>query len=380
MEELSLKELLILKKKLDDIYYNDSTKESPYTDAEYDALVELIESKSSNIINKSVGAQIRDDDNRVKLPYYLGSLDKIKDKDVSKLSNWLKNNINDSYLLEQKLDGCSCLLISDGRGNIKIYTRGDGIVGADISHLVKYIINIPKRLKIPIVVRGELLLKKLTFDHKYSNIVSNARNMVSGLLNAKTIREGVNDIDFVAYEIIDGDIKKQSKPSNQLKRLNELGFKVVNNKKVSKIDIESLSEYLIMEKEFSEYDIDGIIVIPDVEYTRNVDKNPKYSFAFKMQLDSNVVEAEVENVLWNISKFGLLKPRVQIKPVNLNGVTITYTTGFNAKYIVEKSIGPGAIIKLTRSGDVIPFILEVIRPSKYSNLLPVDVKYKYSCT
>jgi len=133
-----------------------------------------------------------------------------------------------------------------------------------------------------------------------------------------------------------------------------------------------------MEKEFSEYDIDGIIVIPDAEYIRNVDKNPKYSFAFKMQLDTNVVNVEVEKVLWNISKFGLLKPRVQIKPVNLNGVTITYTTGFNAKYIVEKNIGPGAIIKLTRSGDVIPFILGVIKPSQYSELLPDNIKYKWN--
>ena len=81
-----MKDIIALKNKLDDIYYNDSVNESPYTDAEYDTLVDLIESKS--IFENNVGAQIRDDANRVKLPYYLGSLDKIKDKVFSlKINN-----------------------------------------------------------------------------------------------------------------------------------------------------------------------------------------------------------------------------------------------------------------------------------------------------
>ena len=134
---------------------------------------------------------------------------------------------------------------------------------------------------------------------------------------------------------------------------------------------------MLINKQNSDYEIDGIIVQPNTPYKRNISGNPGYAFAFKVRLDSNLVEAEVQEVEWNISKWGIIKPRIRINPVNLNGVTITYATAFNAKYIVDNNIGPGTIIKLTRSGDVIPFIVDIIKSTHVS--MP-DIEYDWNDT
>ena len=361
-----------MKEHLDDKYYN-TGEDSEFTDEQYDILKDII-INYDKIEKKKVGAKIREDNNRVKLPYWLGSLDKIKAEDLNKLENWKKKNNQAEYILENKLDGISCLLFYDNE-KVKLYTRGDGIIGADISHILEYIKNIPL-LKNKISIRGELIIKDKIFKEKYSKDNSNARNMVSGLVNAKSLRDGIEDVEFIAYEII-LDEEKQLKPLEQLQILKKEGFIVVNNIiiKNDELSIDNLSEILVEHKSKSEYDIDGIIIQGNKEYIRNKKDNPKYAVAFKMTITDNLIEAEVEEIEWNISKHKLLKPRIKIKPVNLNGITITYASGFNAKYIVEKSIGKGSIIEITRSGDVIPFIVSVIKASKEPDMPRVSYKW-----
>ena len=104
-----------------------------------------------------------------------------------------------------------------------------------------------------------------------------------------------------------------------------------------------------------EYEIDGVIVSDDKIYNRT-QQNPEHAFAFKMVLSEQMAEAKVVDIIWNASKDGYLKPRVRIEPVKIGGVTIEYTTGFNANYIETNRIGIGAVIQLIRSGDVIPYI------------------------
>jgi len=361
-----------IKEYLDDKYYN-TGEESEFTDEQYDILKEIITNYDTNE-KKKVGSKIREDNNRVKLPYWLGSLDKIKAEELNKLENWKKKNSEDEYIIENKLDGISCLLFYDNE-KVKLYTRGDGIIGADITHLLEYIKNIPL-LKNKISIRGELIIQDKIFKEKYSKDNSNSRNMVSGLVNAKSLRDGIEDVEFIAYEII-LDEEKQCKPFTQLELLKKYGFTVVNYIiiKNDELSIDNLSGILIENKSKSIYDIDGIIIQPNKEYVRNKKDNPKYAVAFKMTISDNLIEAEVDDVEWNISKHKLLKPRIKIKPVNLNGVTITYASGFNAKYIVEKSIGKGSIIEITRSGDVIPFIVSVIKPSKEPDMPKVSYKW-----
>ena len=370
--EEELNRLHKLKLYLDDRYYN--TGDNLYfTDYQYDLLKDTIQRRDPLYI-PPIGAKIRANDNKVDLPFWLGSMDKLKPEDVLELKRWLTKNDSKEYIIESKLDGISCLLISKN-GKIKLYTRGNGIIGSDISYLAQYFKNIPKKFDEDIAVRGELIMRKDIFKTKYSDEFATARNMIAGRIGGKTIRTGLKDIEFVAYEIVDNGILM--KPEEQLLKLSDIGFEIIQYSIINNLTIENLIEEFMNFKNNTLFDIDGIIVQSNLPYRRNKSGNPTYAFAFKVRLDTNLVDAEVEEVEWNISKWGLLKPKIRIKPVFLNGVTITYTSGFNARYIENNEIGPKSIIKLTRSGDVIPFIVEIVKKTKAQ--MP-SIPYKWNET
>src|SRR3990167_7745484 len=137
---LNNKNLLTLQKlkiHLDDLYYN--TGESTLEDWQYDMIKDVIIKRDKSYI-PTVGATLREGENRVKLPYWLGSADKITPKEPDALKRWLNNNPSPSYLISEKLDGVSCLL-TNKNNKLSLYTRGDGVVGADISYLAKYFIK-----------------------------------------------------------------------------------------------------------------------------------------------------------------------------------------------------------------------------------------------
>jgi NAD-dependent DNA ligase len=122
------------------------------------------------------------------------------------------------------------------------------------------------------------------------------------------------------------------------------------------------------------YEIDGIIVTDDKIYPRK-SGNPDHAFAFKMVLSDQIAEAKVVDVIWTPSKDGYLKPRVQIEPINLGGVTIEFATGFNGAFIKDNNIGIGATIEIIRSGDVIPHIKAVTVQAEEPKMPSVPFKW-----
>ena len=362
---MKMDDLYKLKKELDDIYYN--TGETSLSDDRYDMIKEIIGTVDVGAIPK---------DKKVKLPFWLGSMDKLKPEDTARFGRWLNDNTATSFILESKLDGISCLFYQN-----KLYTRGNGLVGSDISHLIKYFIDsssesLPKNVG----VRGELIIQKSVFDKKYKSEFANPRNFVAGRVNSKTERDGLKDIEFVTYEYITDISKPQLAPSEQLKKLSNLGFKTVHNKVVNTLTLDVLKEELLKFREVSPYEIDGLIIQANSSFMRNKTSNPDYAFAFKMRIQENEKLSTVVQVEWNPSKWGMLKPRVKIQPIELGGVTITWATGFNAYFIDTYKIGPGAVVKITRSGDVIPHIISVEKPSPSGASLPADVSWTWSET
>lgn len=346
-------------------YYNNAPI---MTDNEYDILKEYVESKypQNNVVHE-IGAPV--EKNKVTLPYTMGSMDKIK-PDTNALSNW-KSKFHGPYVLSCKLDGVSGLYSTEN-GSAKLYTRGDGIVGQDISHLVPYL-NLPKQKNI--VLRGEFIIPKQVFEQKYKQTFANPRNMVAGIVNNKKIIQSITDLHFVAYEVI----KPVMKPSEQLAYLNRLGTQTVLNLNASSnlLNNEFLSNTLKQWREKYMYEIDGVIVTDDAVYERKYG-NPEHAFAFKMVLSDQVAEAKVFDVLWTPSKDGYLKPRVQIEPIALGGVRIEYATGFNGAFIRDNKVGVGALIELVRSGDVIPHIRRVIVPASQSKM--PNIEYNWNDT
>jgi NAD-dependent DNA ligase len=168
---------------------------------------------------------------------------------------------------------------------------------------------------------------------------------------------------------------KPSEQFNKLIDLNVITVKNIQGLNYAELTNDYLSNKLIEFRTTYEYSIDGIICIDDNLHERK-SKNPEHAFAFKMVLTDQTIEAKVLDVLWSVSKDGLIKPRVQFEPVTIGGVTITYATGINARFIVDNNIGLGALVSLTRSGDVIPKITSVIVPAQ-KPIMPSTSEYDY---
>lgn len=360
LEALNENQLSQLLREANNAYYNE---EPFFTDNQYDIVKEFVESKyPSNPVLHEIGAPV--ERNKVILPYPMGSMDKIK-PDTNALANWTAK-FSGPYVLSCKLDGVSGLYTTEGP-KPKLYTRGDGKIGQDISHLIPFL-RLPKTKGV--VIRGEFIIPRALFEAKYKDKFANPRNMVAGIVNHKTINEAVQDLHFVAYELMN-PIKK---PSEQLAFLLTLNVEVVLYKIEPTISNELLSNTLLDWRYNYAYEIDGVIVTNDALYKRKTG-NPEHAFAFKMVLSDQVAEAKVVDVIWAASKDGYLKPRVQIEPINLGGVQITYATGFNGAFINDNKIGVGAIIELIRSGDVIPYIRKVIVPAEEPRMPSVPFKW-----
>lgn len=358
----------------DDLYYNHNGV-SPLADSEYDAIRRYCQLTDPNhTYFLGVGAEVRG--GKVKLPYPMGSLDQVYQGEVE---SWIQNNKleKQSLIVTEKLDGTSALVIYGQDGKLQIaYSRGDGVQGADITRHIRRFTRNPENVFEPLVIRGEVIFTKENFEKAKKVVKSrggteykNARNMVAGLMNAEKNDPAVYQyLSFVAYEIINHPMDK----AEQLVKLQRLGF----DTPMSCIFLgdatgdEELTTILKEFRENSEYEIDGVVVdVNDLETRQKMRPsrdtlNPCFAMKYKVADASNLAITEVIEVEWNVSKHGYLKPRVRVHPVNLVGVTVQHATGFNAKFIHDNNIGPGAKIQITRSGDVIPFIQAVVKPTK----------------
>ena len=385
----ALADLHQLKLYLDDLYYNTDSPE--LSDKLYDMLKDTLMKRDPEYV-PPVGAKIRKNENRVKIPFYMGSADKITPSEHKELDRWFEKNPCDELVISEKLDGVSgTLMCKDGKK--KLFTRGDGEIGADISYLIQYIDTIPDITQ-DITVRGELIIRKSVFDEKYyhnkaelgdykktkskgkgfGRTYRNARNMVSGLIGAKTVRQGLSDVEFVVYEIIGNET--MTRPSKQFKKLKKLGFTPAMYKKINKP--KNMDEWVELHnqyKEESNYEIDGIVVQSNVDYDRNTSGNPSYMFAFKCASEDSIYETTVLDIEWSISSWGQIIPVAIIDPVELPGNTLKRVTVSNAGMMRDKMIGPGAIINVTRSKEVIPFIVSVSEPC--AEMKWPDVEYEW---
>jgi DNA ligase (NAD+) len=322
-------------------YYNGG--ESKMDDESYDALVERLKQMDpEHPYLDEVGAP--PPQGAVNLPYPMPSLDKIKPGEDS-LKRFLTNA--GGFVLSEKLDGLSALWYKG-----KLYLRGDGLVGQDISHLVG--IKGLGKPKVPMAIRGELVVSR-------SEIQTLARSWVNGQIHQDT-PDPVNiaKIHFVAYELMGTTMKR----SQQFEWLAANGFEVPWYKALASVTEPALAEILQERRQASPYDTDGIVVgldtVPKSESTAAKAKNPKDCVAFKMPLADQSAETTVREVLWAPSAQGYLIPRLRFDPVKIGGATIEFCTGHNARMIMAGKLGPGAKVVIRRSGDVIPKMDKVL--------------------
>lgn len=374
-EDFDADVLINVLKVADDLYFNEQA--SIIDDAQYDYLKQMAERLDpDNTYFIGVGSDVRG--GKVKLPHSMGSLTQSYEGDVEK---WVEKYklYTEKVCISDKMDGVSALALYNGRNFHIAYSRGNGTEGADISRHFRKMKNVPTNVTTTIIeaVRGEVIISESNFQticakglkSRSGDTYKNARNAIAGIMNASSNPDWVYDyIDFVAYEVVNPNYWSKDV---QFENLKNNGFQtapafVVDGRRLND---STLVDIITARREATEYAIDGIVLeVNDADMRRKINPtkdtlNPEFARKYKVASDDNSAVVTVMGVHWNVSKSGYLKPRIEIEPVELMGVTITYATGFNAKFIIENKVGPGATVRITRSGDVIPFVQEVIQPS-----------------
>lgn len=324
------------------------------TDDAYDAAVEQLRvlDPKHPFLTK-VGAPIAGEE--VLLPIPLPSLNKIKDS--AAIMKWSAKFPAATYHVSAKLDGCSALWLPSK----KLYTRGDGLKGRDISAFAPYFQGLVPTTE---PVRGELIMYA---DSKAIPPGKMARNIVAGALNRKEADPALfAEIRFVAYELIGS-----AKPEDGYKQMRAAGFEVARASVIDDLTAEHLSQLFTNAESKSPYQMDGIVIAPNVARstnakvknvkTKNV-KNPEDRVAWKTRLNASSARTTVREVEWNVSHLGYLIPRVLFDTVTISGANISAATGLHGRWIFENGVGPGAEIEVRRAGDVIPQIVAVLKP------------------
>jgi NAD-dependent DNA ligase len=381
---------------IDDAYYNKAKK--PITDDQYDLLKENYFARFPKSKRKAkVGHSTGNKRAEVKLPNPMSSLDKIKEP--KKIDLFAKKYAG-PWVVSDKEDGMSLQLIYFNGVPSELYTRGNGLKGQDISHLIPYL-RIPKRIgiKTPFAIRIEGIVENAAFEKhlskKSGGDFTAVRNAAGGIINKLPSSKDFDKyaayakhMTLFAFKILEGK-GYNLKPSKQFELLDSLGFKVVPYKIVDTLNFDILSSLLSERLKASKYDIDGLVVEQD-KYHAVGHSLPKHAVSFKENNAASMVDIKVKDVVWEASRNGILIPVVTIEPTKIGGVMVSNFTGHNAFYIQHgykselkskppydpRPLGKGAIIRAVRSGGVIPYIVEVVKAARKPQMPDVEYKRK----
>jgi NAD-dependent DNA ligase len=334
-------------------YYNGGV--SKLDDDTYDELLAQLKSLDpSNPFLLQIGTP---SSSQHHLPALMPSLDKIKPGE-SRLQRFLTSAT--SYVFSEKLDGLSALWVPSSK---QLFLRGDGREGYSIpSSTVTHLKGLHPSQE-GWIIRGELIMRR-------NPSLQNGRNIVNGLLHHKTPSANLlSEIEFIGYEVISPTGLTRSE---QFVWLSQHNFKTpwwtIQTNPTEAI----CSSALLDRRKNSDYDTDGIVVginqvpIHSSSSATGPVQNPKDCVAFKQVLSDQSATTTVKEVHWAPSAQGYLIPRIQFEPVLINGAKIEYCSGHNARTIVDKKVGPGAIVRIRRSGDVIPTLDAVLIPATAS--------------
>lgn len=367
----------ILNKANVEYYVNDNPT---LTDNEYDSLMdELIkleekypELKENNSPTSRVGNEVIAEFKKVTHPTPMFSLaDVFNEEEVRDFDKRVKKEIkNPEYVCELKMDGLAVSLIYKDGKFISAATRGDGVIGEDITHNVKTIKRLPLTLhkNIDLEVRGEIFMNKATFEklnelRRKDNLpeFQNPRNAAAGSirqLDSKIARE--RELDIVLYHLPNTNLETHYETINLLK---ECGLPVNPNNKVCK-DIEEVMKYIdywTIHRPELPYEIDGIVIkVNNLEQQRQLGftvKYPKWAVAYKFPAEK--VITKLTDIICTVGRTGQITPNAVLEPIKVAGSTVKRATLHNDSYIKDRDLRIGDYVILHKAGDVIP---EVVGP------------------
>ena len=354
------------------------------TDQEYDdyynELLRLEEKypelKREDSPTNRVGGEAIDKFNKVNHKTPMLSFDDIFNEDeIIGFDERIKKTIsNPEYTLEPKMDGLSGSLIYEKGILVRAATRGDGVVGEDITINVKTIKSVPLRLTkdIDIEVRGEIYMSKLSFERanreKAKNnekLFANPRNAAAGSvrqLDSKITAK--RDLDFMAYFIPEPEKYGLTTQSESLELLKELGFKTnykLNGLAKNYKDIIKYIDDLSTKREDLPYAIDGVVIkvnsLDDEDTLGFTERVPRWGIAYKFPAVE--VLTTLNDIVFTVGRTGKITPNAYFSPVHVDGSLVSKATLHNMDYITSKDIRIGDVISIRKAGDVIPEVVEV---------------------
>lgn len=359
---------------------------SKLTDQEFDKYLRELENleqenpefDSSNSPTKRVGGEVIDRFRKVKHKIPMLSLpDVFSLEEIEDFNKRVeKEGVIPTYVCEYKIDGLSVSLHYEKGELIYAATRGDGVIGEDITHNVKTIKSVPLTLKekIDIEVRGEIYMEKkvleeLNLKRKEENlpILQNVRNAAAGSirqLDSKVAKE--RKLNVWIYHLPNPSDYGLKTHSDALTFMRDLGFKVNINANKIVNGIEEIEEYIkdITEKRNSlPYEIDGVVIkVNDLKSQEKLgftSKYPKWAVAYKFPAQE--VLTKLLDIVFTVGRTGRITPNAVLEPVIVMGSTVKRATLHNEDYVITKDLKIGDIVSIRKAGDVIP---EVVSPKK----------------
>lgn len=369
-------------------YVEDSPEISDY---DYDGLLhelELLEQKYPQEIDPSsptqrVGGQILEGFAPVTHEVPMQSLhDSFNEQDVLDFDERVSGVLgkgNYEYVAEHKIDGLSVSLEYQNGLFVRGSTRGDGMVGEDVTQNLKTIPSIPLKLKEPIAaleVRGEVFMSKSSFEELNKRreeneepLFANPRNAAAGSLrqlNPAVAKERKLDIFIFNIQKIEG--KEISTHTEGLEYLREQGFKVIPQKKAY-ADIHKAFERVLEigeERYGLPYEIDGAVLkinrLEQRELLGSTSKFPRWAEAYKFPAETK--KTKVLDIVVQVGRTGVVTPNAVLEPVRVAGSTVSRVTLHNMDYIREKDIKIGDSVMVRKAGDIIPEIAETVKEER----------------
>ena len=378
----------VLNKANVEYYVNDNPTLS---DNEYDSLMdELIkleekypQLKQSNSPTTKVGNEVIAAFNKVTHPTPMFSLaDVFNEDEVRDFDAKVRREVsNPEYVCELKMDGLAVSLIYKDGKFVSAATRGNGVIGEDITHNVRTIKKLPLTLhkKVDLEVRGEIYMNKKVFNElnekrkqENLNLFQNPRNAAAGSirqLDSSITKE--RQLDIVLYHLPNTTLKKHSETIELLK---ECGLPTNPNNKICK-NIDEIMDYIHYWTEHRPelpYEIDGIVIkVNDLAMQKRLGytvKYPKWAVAYKFPAET--VITRLDDIVCTVGRTGQITPNAVLEPIKVAGSTIRRATLHNYQYISDKDLRIGDYVYLHKAGDVIPEVVGPVKERRVNELEP----------
>ena len=375
-------------------YYDDDKPE--ISDFEYDMLMlelrnlerEFPEFKTKDSLTQKVGGHVKEGFSKVTHEVPLQSLQDVFSIEevaeyIEKIEEKAEENKieNRTYVVETKIDGLSAALEYKQGKFVRGATRGNGLVGEDVTENLKTVKTIPMELKekIDITVRGEVFISKNDFEkmnqereENEEELFANARNAAAGSLrqlDSKITAKRPLDIYIFNVQKIEG--KEFKSHFEELEYLNKLGFNVnpVRIPCKNMEEIEKAIQKIGDDRENLSFGIDGAVVkVDDLKFREilgTTAKTPRWAVAYKYPPEQK--ETILKDIICQVGRTGVITPMAILEPVKVAGSTISKTTLHNEDFIKQKELKIGDTVVIQKAGDVIPEIIEVKKDKRTGN-------------